>query len=90
MALEPSKNPPITETGGGNNWLTGIVGALPSVISALFPSGVIAGNNKPVITTFPNGNSSVDMPAQNSSLIIIGLLALIGVLLLSKSSPKTI
>lgn len=90
MALEPSKNPPITETGGGGNWLTGVIGSLPSIISALFPSGVTGNNNQPVVTTSPTGTTNVKMPANNNSFIIIGIVAIAGVILLTRSPSKTI
>lgn len=71
-----------TKDGSGTGWLAGVLGALPGVLSALFPSGVGGNNsnNYPTITTNPAGTTTIGYQSSNNMLIYILLAIIIGFL----------
>lgn len=73
---------------GGTGWLSGVIGAIPGIISALFPGGIKGNSNTnyPTVTTLPNGNTSVNLAGGNN-ILIIALIAMVGFLLFTGRSP---
>lgn len=81
------------KTGGssessGAGWLGGVIGAIPGILSALFPNGIKGNSNSnyPTVTTLPNGNTSVNLAGGNN-ILIIALIAMVGFLLFTGRSP---
>lgn len=78
---------PKTNSGGSSGgWLGSLFGAIPGILSSLFPNGVGGGgNNTPIVTTNPYGQTTVTT-SSNSNLLIIALVLMAGYIFLMQGA----
>lgn len=76
-------------TSSNSGWLAGLFGAIPGILSALFPTGVNgSGNtNYPTVTTNPYGQTQVTMAGSNN-ILIIALVLMAGFILFQGNMLK--
>lgn len=68
--------------------LTGILAAIPGILSTLFPSGIGGSGNTPVIYTNPTtGNQEVSGLGGNNSILILLLVAMGAYILFTGQKP---
>lgn len=78
-----------TSGAGGSGWLAGVLGAIPGILSALFPSGVGGNGNQqyPYVSTLPNGQQQVTLSGGNNNIIMIVLVAMVAYLIFTGKPP---
>lgn len=73
---------------GGSGIWGSIFGAIPGILSALFPNGVGGDKNSyPSVTTTPGGNTEVKLAGSNNILLIVAV-GMLGYIILSGSNSK--
>lgn len=84
----PIKGDGTSGSGSGSGWLAGLLGAIPGILSSLFPSGIGGGNNQGgYVSTSPNGNTSVNLGSNNNNILMIVLVAMVAYLIFTDKSP---
>lgn len=74
---------------GGSGWLSGVLGAIPGILSALFPSGIGGNNNQqyPYVSTLPSGQQQVTLAGGNNNILMIALVAMVAYLVFTGKQP---
>lgn len=72
-------------TGGG--WLASLLGAIPGILSSLFPGGIGKDNNYPTVTTTP-GVTTVNTGANNMNTLLIGMVVVLVLVILFISTKQ--
>jgi hypothetical protein len=63
-----------------------ILGAIPGILSSLFPNGIGGNNNTPIVSTMPNGDRNVQLQG-NNNILMYALVLMVGFMLFTGMRP---
>ena len=71
----------------GGGWLSSVLGAIPQILSTLFPGGIGKNNEYPTVTTTP-GVTTVNTGANTANMLLIGAIVILVVIILFMSTKQ--
>jgi len=71
----------------GNGWFANLLGAIPGILSLLFPGGIGKNNSYPTVTTTP-GVTTVSTGANSTNTLLIGLVVVLVLVILFMSTKQ--
>jgi LPXTG-motif cell wall-anchored protein len=71
----------------GGGWFASLLGAIPGILSSLFPGGIGKNNDYPTVTTTP-GVTTVNTGANNTNMLLIGAVVVLAVIILFMSTKQ--